>query len=340
MFLDKNIYNTFEGIKERRDIMKKILAIGEALIDFIANESGFEVKDVTSFSPKVGGAPANVCGAAAKLGNPAGMITMLGLDQFGDKIVEYLKENNVSTEYLYRTSEASTSLAFVSKLLNGDSNYTFFRNPGADMLLEPDKIKALWFRNTYALHFCSVDLGNFPMRQAHLKAIEYANMHDSIISFDPNIRIALWPSETSLRNAIIQFIPLCNILKISSDELEFITGKSNIKDALSDLFIGNVELIIYTKGKDGAEAYTKKASALVDGIKVSNVVDTTGAGDGFIGSFLVQLNKRKIEKANLKNLDSKTLEELLDFSNRFCAKSITRHGAIASYPTEDEMGSN
>lgn len=317
--------------------MKKILAIGEALIDFIANETGFEVKDVTSFTPKVGGAPANVCGAAAKLGNPAGMITMLGSDAFGDKIVEYLKENNVSTEYLYRTSEASTSLAFVSKLANGDSNYTFFRNPGADMLLEPDKIKQLWFRNTYALHFCSVDIGNFPMRQAHLKAIEYAKEHDSVISFDPNIRLKLWPSETSLRNAITQFIPLCNILKIASDELEFITGKKDIKEALPDLFLGTVELIIYTKGKDGAEAYTKKTHAEVEGIKVSNVVDTTGAGDGFIGSFLAQLNKRRIERNQLKDLSKEVLEELLDYSNRFCAKSITRHGAIASYPSELEM---
>lgn len=317
--------------------MKKILAIGEALIDFIANETGREVKDVTSFTPKVGGAPANVCGAAAKLGNPSGMITMLGEDAFGDKIVEYLKENNVSIEYLYRTNEASTSLAFVSKLANGDSNYTFFRNPGADMLLEPDKIKKLWFRNTYALHFCSVDIGNFPMRQAHLKAIEYAKEHDSVISFDPNIRLKLWPSETSLRNAIIQFIPLCNILKIASDELEFITGKKTIEEALPDLFTGTVELIIYTKGKDGAEAFTKKVHAEVPGIKVSNVVDTTGAGDGFIGSFLAQLNNRRIERNLLADLTEETLTELLEYSNRFCAKSITRHGAIASYPTELEM---
>ena len=317
--------------------MKKILCIGEALIDFIATESGFEVKDVASFMPKVGGAPLNVCGAAAKLGNPAGMITMLGYDQFGDKIIEYLKENNISTEYLYRTTEASTSLAFVSKLSNGDSNYTFFRNPGADMLLEPDKIKKLWFRNTYALHFCSVDLGNFPMRESHLKAIEYAKEQDSVISFDPNIRKALWKSETSLKNAIKEFIPLCNILKISSDELEFITGKNNIHDALPDLFLGTVELVIYTKGKDGAEAFTRRASASVSGIKVSNVIDTTGAGDGFIGAFLTELNKRKIERRALKDLNEETLHELLDYSNRFSAKSITRHGAIASYPTESEM---
>lgn len=319
--------------------MKKILAIGEALIDFIAEERGKEVKDVDSFTPKVGGAPANVCGAAAKLGVPAGMITMLGSDAFGDKIVEYLKDNNVSTEYLYRTDEASTSLAFVSKLLNGDSNYTFFRNPGADMLLEPDKIKKLWFRNTYALHFCSVDIGDFPMKYAHLKAIEYAKEHDSIISFDPNLRFQLWKSKQALKNAILQFIPLCHILKISSDELEFITGTSDIKEALPELFQGTVELVIYTKGAKGASAYTKKTSAEVPGIKVENPIDTTGSGDGFIGSFLAQLNKRRIERRQLKDLDTKTLEELLNYSNKFCAISVTRHGAIASYPDEKEMES-
>jgi fructokinase len=317
--------------------VKKILAIGEALIDFIANEVGYSVKDVKSFTPKVGGAPCNVCGAVSKLGVPSGMITMLGMDQFGDKIIEYLKENNVSTEYLYRTNEASTSLAFVSKLYNGDSNYTFFRNPGADMLLEPDKIKKLWFRNTYALHFCSVDIGPFPMRESHLKAIEYAKENDAIISFDPNIRLMLWKSEVSLKNAIHQFIPLCHILKISSDELEFITGCKDIKDALPHLFQGTVELIIYTKASDGAEAYTRLHSASVDGIKVSNVIDTTGAGDGFIGSFLAQLAKKRMSLSEIRNLDSKALYRLLDYSNRFCAKSITREGAIASYPKEDEM---
>ena len=175
------------------------------------------------------------------------------------------------------------------------------------------------------------------MRESHLKAIEYAKEQDSVISFDPNIRKALWKSETSLKNAIKEFIPLCNILKISSDELEFITGKNNIHDALPDLFLGTVELVIYTKGKDGAEAFTKRASASVDGIKVSNVIDTTGAGDGFIGAFLTELNKRKIERRALKDLNEETLHELLDYSNRFSAKSITRHGAIASYPTESEM---
>lgn len=317
--------------------MKKILAIGEALIDFIANDYNLSVEDVNSFTPKVGGAPCNLCGAVRKLGVNSGIITMLGNDSFGNKIIKYLKDNGVSTEYLYQTDEANTALAFVSKKANGDSSYTFYRNPSADMLLEADKIKKLWFRNTYALHFCSVDIGQFPMKYAHLKAIEYAKEEDCIISFDPNIRKMLWKNSESLKNAILEFIPLANILKISNDELEFITGEENIESALPKLFIGNVELVIYTKGMYGASAYTKSTFASVDGIKVAEVVDTTGAGDGFIGSFLANLCLRKINLEQIKKLDSKTLKELLEFSNLFSAISVTKYGAIASYPTKEEM---
>lgn len=317
--------------------MKKILAIGEALIDFIACEYGLNVSDVTSFQPKVGGAPSNVCGAVAKMEVPTGIITMLGKDAFGDKIINYLKENNVSTEYLYQTDEANTALAFVSKKANGDSDYTFYRSPSADMLLEQSKIKKLWFRNTYALHFCSVDIGPFPMKYAHLKAIEYAKEHQSIISFDPNLRHMLWKSDTLLKNSIWEFIPLTNILKISSDELEFITGYQNIEEALPSLFTGEVELVIYTKGNLGAEAYTKKVSAKVSGKSFGDAVDTTGAGDGFIGSFLANLAIRKYSLDDIINISEKELGKLLDFSNTFSAKSVTKRGAIASYPSKQEM---
>lgn len=319
------------------NVMKKILAIGEALIDFIASDYDVSVSDVSSFQPKVGGAPSNVCGAVAKLEVPTGIITMLGEDAFGEKIIKYLKENNVSTEYLYQTTDANTALAFVSKKANGDSEYTFYRSPSADMLLEESKIKKLWFRNTYALHFCSVDIGPFPMKYAHLKAIEYAKENHSIISFDPNVRKMLWKSESLLKNSILEFIPLSNILKISSDELEFITGYTDIKDALPSLFIGEVELIIYTKGSLGAEAYTKKTSAKVDGLSYGDTVDTTGAGDGFIGSFLANLALKKYSLDDIRNIKDKDLRALLDYSNTFSAVSVTKKGAIASYPTKHEM---
>lgn len=319
------------------NVMKKILAIGEALIDFIASENLTKVSEVSSFQPKVGGAPSNVCGAVAKLSVPSGIITMLGNDAFGEKIIKYLKENNVSTEYLYQTDEANTALAFVSKKANGDSDYTFYRSPSADMLLEQSMIKKLWFRNTYALHFCSVDIGPFPMKYAHLKAIEYAKEHNSIISFDPNLRPMLWKSNSMLKNSILEFIPLSNILKISSDELEFITGYKDIKEALPSLFIGEVELVIYTKGNLGAEAYTKKVSASVSGVSYGKAIDTTGAGDGFIGSFLANLALKKYSLEDIKNIKERDLRDLLEYSNTFSAISVTKKGAIASYPTKEEM---
>lgn len=317
--------------------MKKLLAIGEALIDFIAEDKGYLVKDTAKFIPKVGGAPTNVCGAFSRLGGTSGIITMLGYDAFGDKIMDYLKENNISTEFLYRTTKANTSLAFVSRGLNGERDFTFYRNPGADMLLEPDAVKPNWFNRCYALHFCSVDIGKFPMRNAHLEAIKYAKEKKSIISFDPNLRPQLWPSKEELRISVLQFIPFANIIKISDDELEFLTGKKNIEDALEDLFIGSVEVVLYTRGSNGAMAFTKKEQASVDGIDGVNVIDTTGAGDAFIGSFLYQLYASGIHLKDLPNLSQEQLLKFLRFSNLYCAKSIQSKGAIASYPTLEEM---
>lgn len=318
--------------------MKKLLGIGEALIDFISEDVDSLVKDSKSFTPKVGGAPANVCGAYAKLGGRSGLITMVGKDAFGDKIIDYLKENNISTEYLYQTDDASTSLAFVSRKKDGERDFSFYRKPGADMLLEASQVKDIWFKNTYAMHFCSVGLGKFPMKQAHLKAIEYAMANKVLISFDPNLRPQLWASPSELKYTVLQFIPMCNILKISIDELEFLTGKTEIEDALDELFIGSVELIVYTMGSKGAKAFTKNARAHVDGVKGLNVIDTTGAGDAFIGSMLFQMFEDQIKLPLIKKLTNEDLERYLTFSNNYCSKCVEHEGAIASYPTREEMG--
>lgn len=317
--------------------MRKLLAIGEALIDFISIDKGRLVKESEGFIPKVGGAPANVCGAYAKLGGVAEMITMLGEDAFGDKIIDYLKENNVRTNYIARTKEASTSLAFVSRSAKGERDFCFFRKPGADMLLEPSQVQKSWFEKSYALHFCSVSLGKFPMRDAHLEAIKYAKECQLLLSFDPNLRPQLWSNLEDLRATVLQFIPFSNILKISDDELSFLTGEDKIENALKDLFVGSVELILYTCGSKGAQAFTKKVHVSVPGMTGLNVVDTTGAGDAFIGSFLYQLSIDKIGICQLQDLTARQLKRYLRFSNMYCAKSIQAEGAIASYPPLDEM---
>lgn len=316
--------------------MKKLITIGEALIDFIAKDNAL-VKDVESFVPSVGGAPANVCGAFAKLGGSAAIISMLGNDAFGDKIIEHLNTFKVDTSYIRRTDLAQTSLAFVSRILDGNRDFTFFRKPGADMLLSENMIEMKWFDDSFALHFCSVDLGDFPMRRAHIKAIEYAKSNKAIISFDPNLRFSLWPNQEELKSVVRSFMKYADIIKISSEELMFITGKADIKAALPDLFSEGIELVIYTKGNKGASAYTKKSSAVVEGIRCENVIDTTGAGDAFIGSFLFQLYSKGKTIDDLKELTKEELYAYLDFSNKYCALSIKKMGAIPSYPTIDEM---
>lgn len=312
--------------------MKKLLAIGEALIDFAPSQSGKKIKEVESFSPKTGGAPANVCGAYTCLGGTSEMITQLGNDPFGDKIVDDFRSHNIGCNYVLRTDKANTSLAFVSLGADGNREFSFYRNPGADMLLSEEEIQKEWFDNCGVLHFCSVSLGNFPMKDAHIKAIQYAKEQGALISFDPNIRLALWKNPEDLKAAILEFLPYADILKISDEELEFITGESDIEQAKERL-LTHSRLLLYTTGSSGAQAFTKTTSSQADGMKVS-ALDTTGAGDGFIGSFLYQLCASGKE---IEALTSEELREYLTFSNGFCALSVQKYGALDSYPDKDAV---
>lgn len=316
--------------------MKKIMSIGEALIDFIPNEKGCGLKEVVSFERVAGGAPANVSAVVAKLGGKSNFISKLGKDAFGDYIVDVLNEVNVNTDYVLRTNKANTGLAFVSLKEDGNRDFSFYRNPSADMLLEANEVNKEWFKHCHSLHFCSVDLIDCPMKDAHRKAIEYAIENNSIISFDPNVRLPLWDSEEACRNTILEFLPKANIVKISDEELEFITGFDNIEDAKEVLFKGNVKLVLFTKGKDGAEAYTKDRMISIPGNTVE-VVDTTGAGDSFIGAFLYSLLNDNVSVEDLSNIENKILEEYLLFSNYYAAYSTTKKGAIGSYANLEEI---
>lgn len=316
--------------------MKKLIGIGEALIDFIPGQKGKSIKQVEEFKPAVGGAPANVCGAFTKLGGSSAMITQLGQDPFGDKIVDEFMSYGIGCDYISRTTCANTSLAFVALQENGNREFSFYRKPGADMLLEADMLQKEWFDDVYALHFCSVSLGDFPIKVAHERAIEYTYASQGIISFDPNLRFPLWENLDDLKNAVLEFLPKADVVKVSDEEIEFITGESEIEKALPKLMVGQVKLVIYTKGGDGAMAFTKNVSASVDGQNLV-AVDTTGAGDGFIGSFLYQLFLDEVSRDGLDHLTCEDLTRYLDFSNRFCAISVSRKGAIASYVDYDEV---
>lgn len=313
-----------------------LFSIGEALIDMIPSRVGCSFDEVPSFSPRTGGAPANVCAAFARLGGKSAFLSQLGDDPFGHKIARELEACGIDLSHLAFTDKANTALAFVSLEEDGSRTFSFYRKPSADLLYSPEQIDPAWFADAFALHFCSVSLVDSPMRYAHLAAITAAREAGAILSFDPNLRFPLWPDREQLRQTVWQFLPLTHILKLSDEELPFLTGTEDIEAALPQLFTGDVQLVLFTCGSKGARAYTRTASARARSPKVT-AVDTTGAGDGFIGSFLWQLQRDGVTAAELPKLSRKRLTEYLAFSNRFCAISVQRHGALDSYPTLAQM---
>lgn len=308
-----------------------LFAIGESLIDFIPSKSGCGFDDVDAFYPKIGGAPANVLGAFSKLGGSTQMLTQLGDDPFGHKILNAFKAWNIGTDYISLTDKANTALAFVTLLSDGNREFSFYRNPSADMLYSDEQIKKEWFKNSYGLHFCSVSLGDTPMKRTHIKAIDYTLEYDGMVSFDLNLRFPLWKDKRELKKVVFDFMPYAHIIKLSDEELEFVCGTDDINKAKDMLLKGNTELILYTCGSNGAYAITKKHFAFSPSEKV-DAVDTTGAGDAFCGSFLYSLYSRGIGAQHLGELDQSTLKTLLALSNKYCGQSVQKHGAIESYP--------
>lgn len=311
--------------------MPTVYTIGEALIDFIPAEKGVALKDVSGFEKAAGGAPMNVACAVSKLGGSSAFIGKLGEDAFGEHLLETMAGIGVDTSQVVRTKEANTALAFVSLQQDGNRQFSFYRNPSADMLLHEDEIDAGLFGAGDILHFCSVDLIEAPVKYAHRKAIGAASAAGAVVSFDPNVRLPLWEDEESCRRTILEFLPLSDIVKISDEELEFITGIQDEEEAIQSLFTGRVGHIIYTKGSKGAVWYTRDFSIEAPGLRVETI-DTTGAGDAFIGSLLFQVHKAGGAEA-LAALTPESALEYLSFANAAAAITTTRRGAVHSLPT-------
>ena len=316
--------------------MKKVIAIGEALIDFIPHEKGRALNDVENFLRVPGGAPLNVAAAVAKLGGKSQMLTKLGQDGFGDAILNEVKPLGVDVSRISRTNEANTALAFVSLREDGERDFSFYRNPSADMLLSAEEICVEDFNKKDILHFCSVSLIDAPIKEAHRRAIEIAKEKGCLISFDPNVRLPLWKNPEDCRKAILEFLPLSNIVKISDEELEFITGIKDEKEALDFLLTGDVKVIIYTKGTNGAEFITKERVIFSPSFKVS-AQDTTGAGDSFIGSLLYQVAEGEYSLEQLVDLSEEKVQEILTFSNATAALTVCKKGAIGALPLKEEV---
>jgi len=316
--------------------MRTLYTIGEVLIDFIPQQQGIMLKDVGTFERVAGGAPANVAATVAKLGGNASLISQVGADAFGQFLIQELQQLEVNTRLIKITKEANTALAFVSLTTDGERDFSFYRNPSADLLYKEEYIKSEWFTQGDILHFCSVDLVESPMKEAHKKAISIARKNATLISFDPNVRLPLWDSKENCRETILKFLPHTDIVKISDEELAFITGIEEVETAIASLFTGYVKIVIYTRGASGATLFTKNASFSVPGCDI-NVQDTTGAGDAFIGAFLYQLLTSNVELNELVNYCIEFADELLSFANHCGALTTTKKGAFAALPTLEDI---
>ena len=236
--------------------MKKAVAIGELLIDFVPQQKGCALDEVQQFERVAGGAPANVATAVARLGGEAKMISQVGEDAFGTHILKVLRAANVDISSVFRTNRANTALAFVSLDAAGNREFSFYRNPSADLFLDEKQITPEMFESCAVLHFCSVDLVDYPVRGAHRRAIELAKQAGAFISFDPNVRLPLWSSPADCQAAIRQFLPCADLVKLSDDEIEFVTGCADERAAAEKLFALGVRMVVVTRGANGSAAYT------------------------------------------------------------------------------------
>lgn len=314
--------------------MKKVVAIGELLIDFVPQQKGCALDEVTHFERVAGGAPANVAAAVARLGGNAAMISQVGEDAFGTHILKVLRANGVDTSYVFRTGRANTGLAFVSLDAAGNREFSFFRNPSADLFLEEGQIAPDMFTECAALHFCSVDLVDWPVRAAHRRAVALAKQAGALISFDPNVRLPLWSSPADCQAAIREFLPSADLVKLSDDEVEFVTGCTDEHAAAEKLFGMGCRLLIVTRGAAGSAAYTPHAEGFAETIRVP-VTDTTGAGDSFIGSFLYQLTRDGVAADGLGKLTEQQLTDYLVFSAQYASLTVQHKGAVMA--TMDEL---
>ncbi|KAG0460295.1 hypothetical protein HPP92_023423 [Vanilla planifolia] len=309
-----------------------VVCFGEMLIDFVPTVAGVSLADAPAFVKAPGGAPANVAIAVSHLGGHSSFVGKLGDDEFGRMLVGVLRENGVSVDGVRFDSFARTALAFITLRADGEREFMFYRHPSADMLFTVAELDLELIRRASVFHFGSISLINEPCRSAHVKAMEEAGKAGALLSYDPNLRLALWPSREEAKSQMMSIWDQVDIVKISDVELEFLTGDASLEDdAVMTLWRPKMKLLVVTLGKDGCKYYTKDFQGMVGSIKVK-AVDTTGAGDSFVGAMLWGLVK------DLSSLqDEEKMREVLKFANACGAITTTKKGAIPAMPSEAEL---
>ncbi|HEY9060562.1 MAG TPA: carbohydrate kinase [Pseudobacteroides sp.] len=314
--------------------MFDVTAIGELLIDF--TPAGLSEQGNACFERNPGGAPANVLACISRLGGRTAFMGKVGKDIFGEYLKETLIRYNIDVSGLMLASEANTTLAFVQLNEVGDRSFSFYRKPGADTMLKSSELDYGIIGDSKIFHFGSLSLTDEPARSATVAALDYAKEKGLIISYDPNLRPALW---NNLKHALeeIRFgLKYCNILKISEEELEFITGMADLHTGSLKIYEDyGIDVILVTMGGEGCFYRLKDKNGKVPTFTRCKTVDTTGAGDAFLGGFLYSLIKQY--DAKIQSINTDEIERILLFSNAVASLSTTKKGAIPSMPQLHEV---
>jgi len=311
----------------------RVVSLGELLIDFVALESGVQVGEASGFQKAPGGAPANVAVAVARLGLPSAFLGQVGDDPFGHYLAGVLEAEQVNVDGLRFSTEARTMLAFVSLAAEGERSFMFYRHPSADMLMTPDDIATAVIDDSRIFHFGSITMISSPAKEATLAAAGYAKAQGKFISYDPNLRLALWPDEQAAREGMRTGLEYAHIVKISEEEIDTVL---NAGETLADWWhtFEQIQLIVLTSGKQGARAYTRDGREFKrDGYRVQPQ-DTTGAGDAFVAGLLVNLLEQLDVGHDFATVD---YDALLQFANAAGALATVERGAIPSLPTRKQV---
>jgi fructokinase len=311
--------------------MYEVVTLGELLIDFVPTVSGVSLIDAPAFKKAPGGAPANVAAGLAKLGTPCAFLGKVGDDAFGEFLKETLEGVGVNTSGLVFSEKARTALAFVSLRADGEREFMFYRHPSADMLYEPHEVATDLIKNARFFHFGSISLISEPSRSATLAALQTALENDVIVSYDPNLRLALWPSPVAAKAGMLSVWDQADLIKVSEDELFFLTGTDDLDLAVERLWRKHLRLMVVTLGKQGCLYYTHHFKGEVPGFAVKSV-DTTGAGDGFVAGLINGLLKHPRAWA-----DETELRAVCRFANAVGALTTTQRGAIPALPTQQQV---
>lgn len=308
-----------------------VTALGELLIDFTENSVSNQNNPMFEANP--GGAPCNVLSMLSKLGQRTAFIGKVGKDFFGEQLRRAVTEAGINADNLYMDKDIRTTLAFVHTASNGDRDFSFYRNPGADMALTEEEIQEKLIRDSKIFHFGTLSMTHDGVRAATKKAVRIAKDAGAIISFDPNLRPPLWKSMKEAHEQVDYGLSQCEVLKISDNELQWFTGESDFDIGIEYIRRKyHVPMILLSLGREGSRAYYKSLRVDAQPFLQENTVETTGAGDTFCACCLHQ-----ILKCGIDNFDEQRLMEMLKFANAAASIITTRKGALRVMPSLTEI---